>query len=234
MKLGIIGAMQMEIDNLLEFMTDVTYEECSRVRYVCGKIAEVEIVAAVCFVGKVAAAICAQTMIIKYGVDRIINIGVAGTLTKDLGVLDVAVADKVVQHDMNTSAIGDPIGFLSGIDEIFLPADDGMKTLLCDCLKEKGYCYQLGTIATGDLFVESAKQRRLIRERFGAIAAEMEGASVGQACYMNQVPFAILRSISDAEGGAMDFQTFAENAAQRSIEVVLAFIERIGELEETK
>lgn len=232
MTLGIIGAMQMEIDNLKESMSDITTETCSGVYYICGKVADTDVVAAVCGVGKVFAAICAEAMILKFNVDMIINIGVAGTLTKDLGVLDVAVADQVVQHDMNTSAIGDPVGLLSGINEIFLPGDKGMRELLCSCLRDEGIHYLSGTIATGDLFVETQKQRSLIRERFHAIAAEMEGGSIGQVCYMNKVPFAILRSISDAEGGAMDFETFAEKAALQSIAVVVKFIERIRELED--
>lgn len=230
MTLGIIGAMQMEIDNLKESMRDITTVSCSGVNYICGKVADVDVVAAVCGVGKVFAAICTEAMILKFHVDMIINIGVAGSLTKDLGVLDVAVADRVVQHDMNTSAIGDPVGLLSGINEIFLPGDEGMRKLLCSCLKDEGIHYISGPIATGDLFVETQKQRALIRERFQAIAAEMEGGSIGQVCYVNQVPFAILRSISDAEGGAMDFQTFAEKAALQSIAVVVKFIERIDEL----
>lgn len=230
MTLGIIGAMQMEIDNLEESMRDITTVSCSGVNYICGKVADVDVVAAVCGVGKVFAAICAEAMILKFHVDMIINIGVAGSLTKDLGVLDVAVADRVVQHDMNTSAIGDPVGLLSGINEIFLPGDENMRKLLCSCLKDEGIHYISGPIATGDLFVETQKQRALIRERFQAIAAEMEGGSIGQVCYVNQVPFAILRSISDAEGGAMDFQTFAEKAALQSIAVVVKFIERIDEL----
>lgn len=230
MTIGIIGAMQMEVDNLKESMRDIRTESYSGVTYICGKIADTDVVAAVCGVGKVFAAICAEAMILTYHVDMVINIGVAGTLTKDLGVLDVAVADKVVQHDMNTSAIGDPIGLLSGLNEIFLPADDKMRTLLCECLKEEEIHYLSGPIATGDLFVETNAQRSVIRERFGAIAAEMEGGSIGQVCHVNQVPFAILRSISDGDGGAVDFQTFAEKAALQSIAVVVKFVERSREL----
>lgn len=229
MILGIIGAMQMEIDTLKESMADIREESCSGVNYICGRIADTEVVAAVCGIGKVFAAICTEAMILRYHVDMVINIGVAGSLTRDLGVLDVAVATKVVQHDMNTSAIGDPIGLLSGINEIFLPADQKMKSLLCECLKEEGIRYLSGPIATGDLFVATNAQRAVIRDRFGAIAAEMEGGSVGHVCYVNQVPFAILRSISDADGGAVDYQTFAEKAALQSIAIVLKFIERIGE-----
>lgn len=232
MKIGVIGAMQMEIDNLKESMENVTAETVSGVTFVCGTLGGKEIVAAVCGVGKVFAAICAEAMILHWHVDRIINIGVAGTLCKELGVMDIAVASAVVQHDMNTSALGDPVGLISGINEVFFDTDEGMRKLLCECLTEKGYRYQVGTIATGDLFLHKKEQKERIYERFQAIAGEMEGGSIGQVCYVNAVPFAILRSISDGEGGAMDYAEFAELAALRAIEVVVSFIEKSDVLEQ--
>lgn len=228
MKLGIIGAMQMEVDNLKEALQNQSVEVISGISFVSGTIGDVEVVAAVCGVGKVFAAICAEAMILKYNPDMIINIGVAGTLTKDLSVLDVAVASDVFQHDMDTSALGDPVGLISGLNQIFFPTDEKMKTLLCECLKEKGIKYITGPIATGDLFMHDAEHKALVRERFGAIAAEMEGGSIGHVCTVNQIPFAVLRSISDGDGGAIDYQTFAEKAAMVSIEIILEFIKKIG------
>jgi adenosylhomocysteine nucleosidase len=232
MKIGVIGAMQIEVDHLKESMQDIHTETYSGVEFVSGTLGGREVVAAVCGIGKVFAAICAEAMILKFDVDYVINIGVAGTLTKDLGVMDVAVADQVVQHDMNTSAVGDPLGLLAGIDQIYLPSDEKMRTLLCSCLHSKGVRYQVGTIATGDLFLHKDTQKALLHERFGAIACEMEGGAVGHVCYVNHVPFAVLRSISDGEGGSMDYETFAEKAAMQSILVVVDFIRRAGELEQ--
>ncbi len=230
MKIGIIGAMQMEVDELKEALSNTTNVEYSGVTFVCGKMNEVEVVAAVCGVGKVFAAICAEAMILKFGVDMVINIGVAGSLTKDLGVLDVALADQVVQHDMDTSPIGDPVGLLSGINEIFLKTDAKMRTLMQECLEDKQIKYLVGTVATGDQFIATDEKRVWIRNHFGAIAAEMEGGSIGHVCYINKVPFLILRSISDSDGGAMDYQTFAEKAAIQSIEVVVEFIQKAAKL----
>ena len=224
MKIGIIGAMQMEIDDLHEAMEDTSEEIVSGVKFLSGRIGETEIVAAVCGIGKVFAAICAEAMILRYQPDQIINIGVGGSLTRDLGVLDVAVADNVMQHDMDTSPLGDPVGLLSGINRIFLPADRQIVDALCRIMAEKKINYRRGTIATGDQFIASQEQKERIRSRFEAIAAEMEGGSIGHVCYINQVPFAILRSISDSEGGAMDYQTFAEKAAEQSIEIVKEYI----------
>ncbi|MCM1105954.1 MAG: 5'-methylthioadenosine/adenosylhomocysteine nucleosidase [Blautia sp.] len=230
MKIGVIGAMQMEVDNLMEAMEGITKEEYSGVTFVSGTIGEKEIVAAVSGIGKVFAAICTEAMILMYHVDMIVNIGVAGTLTKELGVMDMAVADQVVQHDMNTSALGDPIGLLSGLNQVFLPADEKMRKLLCECIADKGIRYKVGTIATGDLFLQKPTQKALLHTRFGAIAGEMEGGSIGHVCHVNAVPFAVLRSISDGEGGAMDYATFSEQAAQQAVEVILEFIARAEEL----
>jgi adenosylhomocysteine nucleosidase len=145
--------------------------------------------------------------------------------------MDMAVADQVVQHDMNTSALGDPIGLLSGLNQIFLPSDDKMRKLLCSCIEEKGINYKVGTIATGDIFMHKETQKALLHTRFGAIACEMEGGAIGHVCHVNAIPFAILRSISDGEGGSMDYETFAEKAAMQAILVVVDFIKRAGELE---
>lgn len=227
MKIGIIGAMQMEVDGLKEHMENISTEKHSGITFVSGTIDGREVVAAVCGVGKVFAAICAEAMILVYRVERIINIGVAGTLCDELGVMDVAVADQVVQHDMNTSALGDPVGLLSGLNQIFLPSDEEMRRVLCECLNERGIHYKVGTIATGDLFLHKPTQKILLHERFKAIAGEMEGGSIGHVCYVNEVPFAILRSISDGDGGAMDYETFAEKAAQQAIDVVIDFLHRM-------
>lgn len=230
MTIGIIGAMQMEVDNLKEAMDNQSTVTVSGINFVYGNIGEMDVVAAVCGVGKVFAAICAEAMILKFNPDMIINIGVAGTLTRDLGVLDVAVASDVLQHDMDTSAIGDPVGLISGLNQIYFPTDEKMRGVLCECLKDKGMNYVSGPIATGDIFMHDPDHKALIRDRFRAIACEMEGGSIGHVCTVNHVPFAVLRAISDGDGGALDYQTFAEQAALRSIEIVLEFIARMQEL----
>ena len=228
MTIGIIGAMQMEIDNLKESLIDSRTEVFSSVEFVSGKLGDKNIVAAKSGVGKVNAAISAQTMILKYNVDMLINIGVAGTLTRDLSVLDVALAKNVVQHDMDTSPMGDPVGLISGPDVIFIEADAHMNDVMADCLKERGIKFKKGTIATGDQFIAREEQKDYITDHFEAIAAEMEGGSIGHVCYVNKVPFAILRTISDGEGGAMDYATFAEKAAQIGIDIVVDFIKKIA------
>ena len=164
---------------------------------------------------------CAQTMILKYAPEAIINIGVAGSVTKGLQVLDIAIADKVCQHDMDTSPIGDPVGLISGINQIFFPADPKLIGVIEEAAKSKDCRTVIGTVASGDQFIHTQEQKTFIRETFGASAAEMEGGSIGHVCTVNKVPFAVLRTISDGDGAAMDYAEFAPKAAMQSIEVIM-------------
>ena len=227
MTLGIIGAMQMEIENLKPSIKNPVFETISGVTFIKGEIDGIDVVAAVSGIGKVFAAVCTEIMILHFGVDHVINIGVAGTLVKDLKVLDVAVAESAVQHDMNTSALGDPVGLISGINVINFEADKKLTQIVCDVLKAKGIPHQTGVIASGDMFVDTDKQRDRIRQNFMAIACEMEGASIAHVCYINNVPFTLIRSISDGDGSAMDYNTFAGKAAEQSIDIVLDVIARL-------
>ena len=228
MTIGIIAAMDLELNELKAAMADTETETVSGIEFVRGTVEGRPVVAAVCGIGKVFAAMCAQTMILRYAPDAIVNIGVAGTLTKDLGVMDIAIAGQVCQHDMDTSALGDPVGLVSGADRIYFPADLTIVGTLEQCADTLGFRHSTGTIASGDQFIHTPEKRQCLSEQFGAIAAEMEGGSVGQVCFVNGVPFAVLRTISDGDGGTMDYNTFAALAARNSIQVVRAFIAAYG------
>lgn len=228
MTIGIIAAMDLELNELKAAMADTETETVSGIEFVRGTVEGRPVVAAVCGIGKVYAAMCAQTMILRYAPDAIVNIGVAGTLTKDLGVMDIAIAGQVCQHDMDTSALGDPVGLVSGADRIYFPADLTIVGTLERCADTLGFRHSTGTIASGDQFIHTPEKKQYLSEQFGAIAAEMEGGSVGQVCFVNGVPFAVLRTISDGDGGTMDYNTFAALAARNSIQVVRAFIAAYG------
>lgn len=228
MTIGIIAAMDLELNELKAAMADTETETVSGIEFVRGTVEGRPVVAAVCGIGKVYAAMCAQTMILRYAPNAIVNIGVAGTLTKDLGVMDIAIAGQVCQHDMDTSALGDPVGLVSGADRIYFPADLTIVGTLEQCADTLGFRHSTGTIASGDQFIHTPEKKQYLSEQFGAIAAEMEGGSVGQVCFVNGVPFAVLRTISDGDGGTMDYNTFAALAARNSIQVVRAFIAAYG------
>ncbi|MBE6562798.1 MAG: 5'-methylthioadenosine/adenosylhomocysteine nucleosidase [Ruminococcaceae bacterium] len=226
--IGIIGAMEVEVAALKSEIENKEVTEISGIEFVKGDLCGKEVVVAKCGVGKVFAALCAQTMILKFAPDCIINTGVAGSLSEKLGVCDVAIAESVVQHDMDTSAIGDPVGLISGINIINIPADKNVSELLTSVVSDLGINTYAGAIASGDQFISSAEKKSYITNTFCAVACEMEGAAIGHVCYVNNVPFGVVRAISDNADGTshMDFPTFAAKAAEISIKTVKEFVKR--------
>ncbi|MBQ9166221.1 MAG: 5'-methylthioadenosine/adenosylhomocysteine nucleosidase [Oscillospiraceae bacterium] len=227
--IGIIGAMQVEIEGLKAMLEGPETTTISGIDFTTGKLHGKEVVLAVCGVGKVFAALCAQTMILRFGVKALINTGVAGTLCRELGIGDVAISTDVVQHDMDTSGLGDPVGLLSGINVIHLPASTTLSALVADVVRELSLNYRLGTIATGDQFLCEKGKKDWIHDTFGAVAGEMEGGSIGHVCYVNQVPFVVIRTISDdADGNAPEnFPLFAEATAKSAIRITAAVLEKL-------
>ena len=224
--IGIIAAMDVEMNSLRSFMENTETEVISGIRFVRGTLEGKDVVTAVCGIGKVFAALCAQTMILHYQPQSIINTGVAGTLTDALTIGSVAVSSAVVQHDMDTSPLGDPVGLISGINKVELPADRLLCGQISACAKVMGIKTATGVIASGDQFVASAERKAFIVEHFHAIACEMEGAAVGQVCTVNRVPFCVLRAISDSADGSshMDYPAFVKMAAEQSVSLLRRFM----------
>lgn len=223
---GIICAMKKEAEGIISAMTDVRVETVSGIDFNIGKIGDHDCVVAICGIGKVFAALCAQTMIVKYSPSLIINSGVAGGLSPELKICDIALATALVQHDMDTSALGDPKGMISGINIIELPCDENTVSALKKCAEAEGIHVETGVIASGDRFISENSDKDFIRSTFGAIACEMEGAAVGQVCYVNSTPCCVMRAISDGgdDNAAMDYPTFAALAATQAVKVILRFL----------
>lgn len=224
--IGIIGAMDIEIDALKAELTNAQSETISGVEFTKGILGGREVVLAVCGIGKVFAAICAQTMILKYNTQCIINTGVGGSLSDKLNVGNIAVSSAAVQHDMDTSPLGDPVGLISGINIVEIPADKSLVEKVKAAADKLGLVCEMGIIASGDRFVAGAEEKKRIHSQFGAIACEMEGAAIGHVCYVNKIPFVIIRSISDNANGEanMDYPTFRVLAADNSKKVVSELI----------
>ena len=225
--IGIIGAMDVEVEKLKTLLIDVRQEKISGVDFCIGKIGKNDIVVAKCGVGKVFAAICAQTMIMRYKPEIIINIGVAGGLSDSLKIGDIVIADSVVQHDMDVTALGYEAGFLTDIGLVKIPADKNAVDTLKAACEKLSLGYEVGTVASGDQFISDKAAKERITKLFAAKACEMEGASIGQVCYVNNVPFGTLRAISDGanEDSKIDFPSFTALAAENSAKVIEAFID---------
>lgn len=225
-ELGIIAAMALEAEPLIAQMQNTNTETVSGITFTKGNLFGHTVVVAVCGIGKVFAALCAQTMLLRYAPCAVINTGVAGSLSTKLKIGDLAVAERVAQHDMDTSAIGDPVGLISGINEIYLPADADIREKLLSAARAVGVNTLCGTIASGDQFVSDADKKAFIADTFGAVACEMEGAAIGQVCFVNHVPFAVVRAISDDASGAaqMDYPQFAQMAAENSVALICRMV----------
>lgn len=227
--IGIIGAMDIEVEKIKNLAQNVHEEKISGITYLLGELYGKPIVVAKCGIGKVFSAVCTQTMILSYKPQLIINIGVAGGLDERLGIGDIVIADSVVQHDMDTTPLGEPAGFLSEIGLVKIPADEVISQKLKKAAEKSGLRCITGTVASGDVFVSTADRKQFIKETFNAAACEMEGASIGTVCYINNVPFGILRAISDGanDDAGMDFPTFAKSSSENSARVIESFIKEL-------
>ncbi len=226
--IGIIGAMESEVEGLLAALENVKEETAGSVKFFLGEAFGKRVAVTRCGVGKVFAALAAEAMIIKYAPRLIINTGVGGALAGGLKTTDVVIADKLVQHDMDTSPLGDPKGLISGINKIYFEADGRSVSLLSETARKKGINAIVGTVASGDKFIAKKEDKDAIVEEFSASACEMEGGAIAHVAYVNSTPFAVIRAISDSADGeaTMDYPTFMPIAAKISTELTLALVEK--------
>lgn len=229
--LGIICAMEKEMQNLKKEIDVKNVEIISGTEFIIGKIKNKDCILAVCGIGKVAAAICAQTMIIKFKADLIINIGVAGALDKNIDVCSIVVAEDLVQYDMDTSAVGDKKGLISGINKVSIKADEEINKKIIKVIKKIGNInYRVGRILTGDTFIADETKKNELVKMFGGLACEMEGAAIAQTCYLNKTKFAIIRAISDnANSNAeISYEKFLSIAVKSTHNIILQLIEEMS------
>ncbi|MBE6723520.1 MAG: 5'-methylthioadenosine/adenosylhomocysteine nucleosidase [Ruminococcaceae bacterium] len=236
--IGIIGAMEVEVEQLLGNMQETGSKAVSGVCFHEGTMAGVQCVVAQCGIGKVAAAVCTQTMILLYHPQVILCEGVAGGIGKDVHIGDLVVATSLVQHDMDSSALGDPVGFISALQKVQMPVPSQTVALIADCAQDvyEGHVCK-GVIATGDQFIANNDKLHQLAADFGAVACEMEGGSIAQVCCMAGVDYAVLRSISDNgdNDAAVDFPTFAAESAHKNTALLLAVLPKLAQqLEKTK
>ncbi|MBD7912528.1 5'-methylthioadenosine/adenosylhomocysteine nucleosidase [Clostridium cibarium] len=219
MTLGIIAAMSEELEILLQDMSLEVKKVKANMTFNKGKLWGKDVVAVVCGIGKVNAAICTQILASEYKVDKVINVGVAGGIGKEIYPGDIVIADNLVEHDMDTTAFGDPHGQIPRMDTFDFKCDTELVELARKACKSiKDINTFVGRIVSGDEFVASIEKIQWLEKEFSALSCEMEGASIAHVCYLNNIPFVIIRSISDnANNGAhMDFEKFTPIAVKNS------------------
>ncbi len=227
-KLAIMGAMQEEIEPLL-----ANFENINIVEYANNKFYEVsynglEIVIAYSKIGKVFASLTASTMIEKFGCDILLFSGVAGGINPKLQIGDLIIADKLCQHDLDITAFGHPHGFVPE-GKVFVETSKVLRDLAIKVAKENDLKVIVGTIATGDQFVHSTERKEFIENTFNADALEMEGASVAVVCDALNVPFFILRAISDTADmdAGFDFDEFLKSSAKNSADYLIKIVKEL-------
>lgn len=228
MTIGIIAAMAEELEILLKDLTLEEKKEKANMSFHKGSLYGKDVVAVVCGIGKVNSAICTQILASEYNVDRVINVGVAGGIGKDIYPGDIVVAENLVQHDMDTTAFGDKMGQIPRLDTFDFKCDRQMVDFAKKACEEIPELNSFtGRIVSGDQFIANVEKIQWLDKEFGAISCEMEGASIAQVCYLNSIPFVVIRSISDnANNGAhMDYQKFIPVAVKNSTRILKQMLE---------
>lgn len=231
-KLGIIGAMQVEVEILLSRMENKTAREIAGSTFFEGTLQSLPAVVVQCGVGKVNAAICAQILCSCYGITHLVNTGIAGSLCAELDIGDLVVSRDAMYHDFDCVNFGYDYGRVPGMDTVSFLADEAMIRYAFDAAESVNPGHtKIGRVASGDQFVaEKALKERIIANTQG-LCTEMEGAAIAQTAYRNAVPFVILRAISDKadDSAEMDYPTFERIAAHRCAEVTMHLAKNLKE-----
>ena len=236
-KLGIIGAMQIEVELLLEKLE--SRKECTAAgsTFYEGTLEGLDVVIVQCGVGKVNAAMCAQTLCGRFDVTHLVNTGIAGSLCAQLDIGDLVVSRDAMYHDFDCMHFGYPFGRVPGMDVTAFPADDTLLAYAFAAAEavNPGHT-KVGRIASGDQFVADPAVKQKIAENTRGLCTEMEGAAIAQTAYRNGIPFVILRAISDKadDSAEMDYPTFERTAAHRCAEVTQKLAKHLREAEEAE
>lgn len=233
-KLGIIGAMDLEVETLLENMEDKAESRRAGSTFYQGTLEGLPVVVVRCGVGKVNAALCAQILCDCYGVTHLVNTGIAGSLCEELDIGDLVISQDAMYHDFDCANFGYPYGKVPGMDVISFPADE---TLLAYAFTAADSVHpghvKVGRVASGDQFVADKAKKEFIISATQALCTEMEGAAIAQTAYRNKAPFVILRAISDKanDDAQMDYPAFERQAAHRCAQVTQNLARRLKEAE---
>ena len=229
-KLGIIGAMQVEVEILLGKMENRRERVIAGSAFHAGKLEGLDVVVVQCGVGKVNAALCAQILCDCFGVTHLVNTGIAGSLNAELDIGDLVVSTDAMYHDFDCVHFGYPYGRVPGMDVTAFPADETLADFAFAAAEQVNPGHtRRGRIASGDRFVAEKSVKEQIIAATGGLCTEMEGAAIAQTAYRNGVPFVILRAISDKadDSAQMDYPTFERQAAHRCAEVTRKLAEKL-------
>jgi len=233
-KLGIIGAMTIEIETLKTHMQDMRLSCRTGMEFCEGTLEGLPVVIVQCGVGKVNAAMCAQILCSCYGVTHLVNTGIAGSLSAELDIGDLVISRDAMYHDFDCVHFGYEMGKVPGMDTVSFPADETLIRYAWAAAEalNPGHS-KIGRVASGDQFVAEKALKEQIISRTQGLCTEMEGAAIAQTAYRNAIPFVILRAISDKadDSAEMDYPTFERIAAHRCAEVTRKLAQQLRDVQ---
>lgn len=230
-KIGIIGAMEVEIASLKSAMKVSRMLKKAQMEFLEGELEGFQAVVVRSGIGKVNAAVCTQILVDEFGVDGVINTGIAGSLKAEINIGDIVLSTDVLHHDMDATGFGYPLGQIPQMDAFSFQADEQMRKLakeVCEEVNPEIRVFE-GRVVSGDQFISSREVKDKIKENFDGCCTEMEGAAIAQTAYLNQIPFVIIRAISDKadDSATMDYPTFEKRAVEHSVRLTRGFLKRI-------
>lgn len=229
--IGIIGAMEEEVELLKEKMTDTVIIEKAGMKFVKGTLKGQTVVVVRSGIGKVNAGICTQILADEFQVEAVINTGIAGSLKAEINIGDIVLSTDTMQHDVDAREFGYPLGQIPRMETLTFLADEKLRKLAKEVCEEVNPDIQVfeGRVASGDQFVADKETKEKIIENTQAYCTEMEGAAIGQAAYLNKIPYLVIRAISDKadDSAHVDYPTFERQAIRHTVNLVSSMMERL-------
>jgi adenosylhomocysteine nucleosidase len=229
--LGIIGAMDEEVSKLKEVMEDVSISSKACMDFYKGKLSGKDVVVVRSGIGKVNAGICTQILVDDFGIDAVINTGIAGSLNADIDIGDIVLSTDALQHDMDATGFGYDLGVIPRMETSIFTADERLRRIAkegCEKVNPDISVFE-GRVVSGDQFVSDKAKKDYILKNFAGYCTEMEGAAIAQAAYLNNIPFLIIRAISDKadDSATEDYPTFEAKAIAHSVNLVEEIVKNI-------
>lgn len=231
MIIGIIGAMEEEVSKLKKAMTEAVEKEKAGMKFLSGKLYGKDVVVVRSGIGKVNAAICTQILIDEYKIDRVINTGVAGAINEDLDVGDIVISSDALYHDFDVTGFGYEVGIIPRMKISIFKADEELALKaksLCEMVNKDIKCF-VGRVVSGDQFISTKEKKVWIKDKFNGYCTEMEGCGIAHTAYLNNIPFVIIRAISDkADGSAtVDYSEFEMKAIEHTVKLMSELIKEM-------
>lgn len=228
---GIIGAMEVEVSKLKEMLQDTETKNKAGMTFVSGSLNGKPVVVVRSGIGKVNASICTQILADEYKVNYIINTGVAGSLHNEINIGDIVLSKDALQHDMDATGFGYAVGVIPQMEKSIFEADERLIQIAEKCIKEDITDINafVGRVVSGDQFISDKGKKKWIVDNFQGYCTEMEGAAIAQAAYLNNIPFLIIRAISDKadDSATEDYPTFEAKAAQHCVKLLCEMVKGI-------